>query len=218
MLLQPLFTTSSGLSRSIKVPPGTCQLLKEHIEGITVKCGLKVIQYKDNPPHWASSEPSREIDNETVSYLVSQHNEWYATYYERLREWAEKPPSEYEEMTPEFFERIWYGFSPLFIPLHRWSGEYYQEEMQKLLDIMTGTRIGFGDTDPLSKQQAFNVIRLFESILDTNNTCLELVGDELLTSDEYMWCPECGASSSDEVKVDSDNCPICPECHKPFEC
>jgi hypothetical protein len=197
------FTFSSGINEVMKVPVGTCDSILKHVETVTKKGGLKIIKYRDNPYHWESCEPSKDLDNLTVSNLVRNHNSWVERLYINMNLWSKTSPKESEDMTPEFMKSIWYGLSMLRLPICRWSGDFYKEEMQRIFDVMRGEfdiGIDWGET-PLTPKQAMGVIHLFEVYLDENDVRLELPDgwtDRLLDADEYEWCDKCGAIPIDQ--------------------
>lgn len=212
------FMFQTSLKNPMKVQIGTCEKIREHVEHITEECGLKIEQFEDNSPHWERYEPSDSVDDKTASNLVRQHNGWVEWLYGRLAEWSKNPPKEYEEMTPEFAETVWHGFSKLHLPVERWSADYYQEEMQRLFDVMRGEDDDeiIWNGDPLTPRQAAEVINLFDMYLDKHDVRLELPqgwDDQLLNADEYAWCPEHGAIPVDDTEYDEENDNVlCPEC------
>ena len=211
------FMFAAGLKNTIKVPIGMCATIKKHVEHITNVGGLEVTKYKDNPPHWVHYEPNKNVNDKIASGLVHDHNTWVEWIHGQLAEWSKNPPEEYEEMTPEFAETIWYGMSKLNLPVQRWSADYYQGKMQRLFDVMRGeddNEINW-EGKPLTPRQAAEVIHLFDAYLDNHDIRLELPqgsDDYLLTSDEYYWCPEHGAIPCDETEEDGEGNTICPEC------
>ena len=218
------FMFASGLDRTVRVPRGTVDNIRNHIDDTTRQCKLKIVKFGDNPPHWNQYEPAADIDNDTASHLVRGHNRWVELLYEKLGRWTQSPPEEYEELTPEIANELWYGFSMLHLPVHRWSQEYFQEEMQELFDVMRGHDVGgiIWDEEPLAPKQAAAVIQLFESYLDNHDSRLELshghgMDGQLLNKDQYLWCPEDGAIPCHLADEDDEGCAICPECGKAFE-
>lgn len=211
------FMCSAGLKNTMKVPVGTREEIQKHVERITKECGLEIEQYEDNPSHWRRYEPAESVDDKKASSLVRQHNGWVEWLHGRLEVWSKNPPDKYEELTPEFASTIWYGLSKLRLPAQRWSAEYYQQEMQRLFDVMRGEdddEVSWG-TDPLTPRQAADVIHLFDTYLDKHDIRLELPRggeDHLITSDEYDWCPEHGAIPIDDTEEDDEGNIICPEC------
>jgi hypothetical protein len=94
------------------------------------------------------------------------------------------------------------------LPLNRWSGEYYKEEMQRLFDVMRGEKcigIEWGG-EPLTIRQAAEVVQLFEVYLDTHDRSLELLEGEteLRDTDEYYWCDKRGAIPIEEMHDDEE--------------
>lgn len=216
-----LFALSVGLKSTMKVPVGTCNNIREHVETITEECGLEVEQYMNNPPHWRRSEPAESVDDEKAGDLVRLHNNWVKWLHRQMIEWSKNPPEEYEKMTSEFAATIWHGLSKLDLPEQRWSAEYYREEMQCLFDVMRGENddeINW-ETDTLTSRQAVDVINLFSVYLDHHDIRLELPegGDQLYSSDEYEWCPKHMAIPIDDVKEDEDGHMFCPECEESLE-
>lgn len=209
------FGLSSGLSKPIKVPIGTCDKIKNHINEVTEKLQLKVEQYRDNPPHWTNCSPSSEVPDDVASQYVFEHNRWVRQIYADLSTWSETPPDEYEELTPEFARTIWYGLATLYLTYDRWTEETYVAEMEKCFEVMQGREtdgVGFGEK-PLTKRQAAAVIWLFSEYLDRADVRLEVPNgrDYLVTDDEYAWCPKHGAWHYDDVEEHSDDGdPICP--------
>jgi hypothetical protein len=212
------FMFTSGIKDTMKVPVGTCEKIREHVERITEECSLKVKQFEDNSLYWERYEPAECVDNDTASCLVRFHNNWVEWLHGRLETWSKNPPKKYEEMTPEFVETVWHGFFKLQLPFDRWSAEYYQEEMQRLFDVMRGEEDDgiIWNGDPLTPRQAAEVIHLFDTYLDKHDVRLELPqgwDDHLLNSDEYDWCPEHGAIPVEDTEYDETNDTIlCPEC------
>lgn len=211
-----MFSFSTGLNKSIKVPKGKCEEIKAAVEWITKEAGLEVEKYMENPPHWKSYTPAKNIKDNRACELVRDHNAWVQRLYKNIAEWSKNPPKDYEEMTPEFASSIWYGLDTLDIPISRWSKEYYKQEMQELFDIMTGSEdfpTEWGEKK-LTPKQAAAVIHLFEEYLDEHDIRLELPkgGDTLLDSDEYFWCENHGAiphDEAEETKRGKIRCPIC---------
>ncbi|MCB1714250.1 MAG: hypothetical protein KDK05_03850 [Candidatus Competibacteraceae bacterium] len=209
------FDLSQGISKAIQVPIGTCEEIRQHVDEVTASGGLKVIQYKNNPPHWDRYTPSTEVPNEIASNIVINHNRFVRWLYYGLAEWSKNPPKECEELTPEFAASIWYGLSTLELPVERWSSDYYQTEMQKLFNVMTtGECDGIAwTTDKLTRQQAIDVVHLFESYLDRHDIRLEMpIGRDYFT-DEYVWCENCGIVADEDSWWDSDrDAAICAHC------
>lgn len=195
-----LFDLSSGLKKPITVPKGTCEDIKTHIEKTTKEAGLKVVQFKDNPPRWNSHTPATDVDDETASHVVFEHNRFIRELYGDLALWSQTPPEgETETLTPEFADAIWYGLSTLNLSYDRWSASAYIEQMGTLFQAMTkgesgGVYFGNGE-ETLSLRQAADVIILFSMYLDRHDVRLDLPEgrDFLATSDETLWCEKCSA-------------------------
>lgn len=215
------FQLASGLSKTIRVPVGTCDAIKKHFVQVTETLGLEVVQFKDNSPHWNRYTPPAEIPNYTASNTVFGHNRFVRELYDDLAEWSENPPKEYEELTPEFAKSIWYGFSMLDLDYDRWIEDVYVDEMEMLFEVMQGSErhgISFGE-EALTAKQSAAVISLFSFYFDKDDVRLTLPNDHdyLVTSDDYHWCPSHGAwhwQDVEEANYDYDN----DEINEPLRC
>ena len=198
-----LFSFSQGINQTIKVPKGTIDMIKDWIEEVTLKLGLKITQYLDNPKYWECYEPDESISNEIASEYVEQHNSTVRQFYHDLQRWVKNPPEDYDELTPEIAQTFWHGLEMLRLPYHRWSKEYYTNEMEHLFDVMTRgeSREVSWNTKKLTLKQAASVIHLFETYLDYHDVRLELPykRDFLVDDNQYHWCPNHGAIYNDDV-------------------
>lgn len=213
-LYRIFFNFSIGLKKTIKVPIGTYEVLRNHVDEVTDMLGLKVEQYKENHPCWNRHSPPEGIDNGIACEVVADHNRFVRKFYRDLQKWSSNPPKDYEELTPELAKTIWYGLMTLSLTHDRWTRDAYIVEMEKLFDVMCGEEtdgIEF-DEEALTPKQAAAVIALFAPYLDRDDVRLELPNnhDYLVTSDEYYWCPVHGAWHENDVEVDDEGNVICP--------
>lgn len=203
------FELSSGLSKEIIIPVGTCEAIKSHFEKVTKELGLKVEQCGNNPPRWNTSVPPSHISDYTAATTVFSHNRFVRELYNNLGKWSEEPPDgETELLTPEFAKSIWYGFSMLRLEYHRWTEEVYIEEMQTLFEAMRdGESGGILFEGILTADQAAAVISLFSTYFDKDDVRLALPNnrDWLETSDDYYICPSHGVWHYEDVMSDYDD-------------
>lgn len=198
MWMKTYFQLSSGLAKTIQVPVGTCAALKQHFEEVTKKLKLEVVQYKNNPPHWNRYTAAKDVPDYIAGKTILAHNRFVRELHRDLAAWSEKPPNEpTEDLTPEFAQQIWYGFSMLELTYDRWVKDVYVEEMETIFDVLQGKEangISFS-AEPLTAKQAAEVIGLFSAYFDKDDVRLEVPNgcDFLVTNDEYLWCPSHGA-------------------------
>lgn len=194
------FGFSRGLSRPVMVPKGTMASIISHVEEIEAKLGLEREQYLENPVHWKSRGwPAADLKDEILCEWVEKHNRWVRWLYDRLAEWAEKPVTDGEEITPEHAKAFWHGLQILRVDPDRWTGDYYRTRMEELYEVMRGRpTAGISINVPkLTPKQAGAVIYLFSDFLDPKDLRLEVPKgcDHLASSydGEYDWCSRCGA-------------------------
>lgn len=225
------FSLSSGLKSPLYAPKGELARIIAHVEYVTEKLGLKLEQWQDNPPRWVSTVPADKVDDETLCRVARDHNRWVVDLYRSFGQWSNEPVADGDVITPQDARLFWYGLSEIDVPVSRWTGEYYREEMEVLYEVMRGRPtqgINF-DAEPLTVAQAKEIVILFSSFLDADDQRLDVcVGqDELSASDEYVWCEKCGAVYEDDIFgcdpprmpcKDPDDCPIKRENPEWFEC
>jgi len=91
MSYHTFFTLAAGLKKPIRVPKGTLAACQDHIERVERCLGFETTQYGDNPPHWKSTEPKDDVDDELFCDVASAHNRWVRWLYEKIGEWARTP-------------------------------------------------------------------------------------------------------------------------------
>ena len=91
MRYHTFFTLAAGLKKPIRVPKGTLAACQDHIERVERCLGFETTQYGDNPPHWKSTEPKDDVDDELFCDVASAHNRWVRWLYEKIGEWARTP-------------------------------------------------------------------------------------------------------------------------------
>lgn len=214
--MRTYFELSSGLAKSITVPSGTCESLKRHFEEVTRKLQLEIVQHKDNPPRWNRRTAPKSVSDYVAGKTISAHNQFVRELHDDLAKWSQSPPENEptEELTPEFAESIWYGFSMLSLAHDRWTRDFYIEEMEVIFDVLQGTErhgIVFGEK-ALTAKQAAAVITLFSSYFDHDDVRLDLPNgrDWLEASDETYWCPFHGCWHRQDVEEDSYGNVVCP--------
>lgn len=91
MSYHTFFTLAAGLKKPIRVPKGTLAACQDHIERVERCLGFETTQYGDNPPHWKSTEPKDDVDDELFCDVASAHNRWVRWLYGKLAEWSRTP-------------------------------------------------------------------------------------------------------------------------------
>ena len=210
-----------GLSQTIMVPVGTCKAIETHFEEVTQKLDLEITQRDGLSRHWTQFTPPKHIPHRVASETVFAHNRYVRQLYDDLDKWILNPPKEdYEEMTPQWAKKHWYGFSTLSPPYDYWV-QVHVGKMQVIFDALQGASndIIF-PANPLTSKQAVEVIRLFSEYFDKDDIQLELPNNYtfLVTSDECYWCPSHGAwlwpdveeANFDYEKLEIKDDLICP--------
>lgn len=208
------FSFSTGLSKPLKVPKGTLASITSLVEEVERLLKLEREQYMDNPPHWTSKSKRFDgLDDKLVCEMVSRHNRWVRSLYERFGKWTKQPVKDGELITPEQAASFWHGLELLSVDPERWTADYYREQMERLYEVIRGREtdgVSFNAKKPLTTEQADAVIMLFAEFLDTHDIRLAVpVGCDHLASSqdgEYHWSSTCGAISEDDVEHHAKKC------------
>ena len=219
------FDFSSGLAKSLKVPAGTKQSIKEHVEEIERILGLKRTKYESNPTHWDHFDPEYRngfpsVDDETLCKTVQGHNAWVRSLYRNFGEWAEKPfkgskGKRAETISTMDAEKFWHALTELSVGPSRWTPDYYIDRMEHLYEVIRGREsegVTFG-AKALTTKQAAAVINMFSPFLDSGDRRLDVPNgyDYLASSYDggYDWCEKCGPMHPDDVDgCRKRKCPI----------
>lgn len=208
MSYKAFFSFASGINKTIIVPTGTIEKIREHISDIEVTLNISREKYLDNPVYWKHIDYS-SVDDKTLCESAQEHNSTVITFYENLRKWAEESIISGEDLTNEIFQELLVGLQLITVPPNRWTGEYYTAKMETLYEVMRGREyegISFG-AKKLTEKQAAQVILLFSEFLDTHDRRLDVPkGQDYLASSYdggYEWCEICGAVTLDYI---SDRC------------
>lgn len=205
-----LFSMSTGLKEPLRVPKGTFVNIMEHVRHVESVLGLETEQYGNNPPHWKSTRPTTDINDEVFCEEAEEHNKWVRHLYDMFSEWSEKPVVGGEILTTKKQQKFWYALNIIDVPPERWTCDYYRSRMEAIYETMRGREgeeTSF-DEKPLTIKQASAVIRLFESFLDPGDSRLEVPKgyDSLYDADEYWWCDTCGAIANDDIENKLGDC------------
>lgn len=219
MSYKAFFMFSSGISKPMRVPPGTISEMTEHIKCVERVLNIKrvySIQDLRNPcGHW-DTRGLKDIDDKTLCEWAEKHNRQVEWFYYLLKRCSESPPAEFEELTPEVASSIWPGLEMIHVEAHRWTRDYYQARMEAFYSVMRGNEeegITF-DEEPLSIRQAAAVIRLFAEYLDKHDIRLDVPRDRdyLASSDDggYDWCDTCGCAVvlEDAIFCETEGCAL----------
>lgn len=212
------FSMSVGLAKPHTVPKGTLLACQRHVAKVEAVLGLKAEKYLDNPAHWPSFRPSKEIKDEVLCETVRTHNRWVRWLYDRLAEWAHKPPTgETEELTPADAQTFWHGLEELEVPFDRWTSDYYRDRMEHAYEVLRGRESEGAtfDEKALTPRQAAAVIRVFSEWMDKGDVRLDVPkGCDYLASSAdggYDWCERrgCGPMHPDDAaRCRKRKCPL----------
>lgn len=163
---------------------------------------------------------AKTVSDEDYCDAVEKHNSMVRWFYEECsvagKEATEQRP---EGISPEMAKNLFIGLQQLRVPPEKWTSEYYQARMEAIYSTLRGrSEEGMTfDSEPLSINQARDVIVLFSQFLDSHDIRLEVCkGHDGLTnsySEGYFWCQKCGAVDYDDLpdEFDRDES-VCPEC------
>ena len=203
MDFKTLFTFTRGLVGEVQVPARFLERALTHVADVERRLGLEVTQYRDNPPHWRSTTPTKNVSDEEYCTLAERHNAWVRDFYSDLARWQKTPPKDAEPLTPADAARFWYGLREIQVPVQRWTDSYYCRRMEYVYEVLRGRdcEATTGFDEPLSPQQAADVVRLLDQWLDRWDLRLAVVrgGDRRQDGDQYSWCCICGAVDEDEL-------------------
>jgi len=209
-----LFSFSSGLSKTIRVPRRTIAAIQAHVAEVEAALHLTTEQYLNNPPHWTRNDFS-DIDDKVFCDTAREHNAWVCWLYRYLAAWSKTPPKPSEALTPKIAKTFWHALEPITVPVERWTRDYYIDRMKHLYVVMrAGEHNGVTfDSKKLTTEQARDVIVLFSEFLDPTDCRLDvpLGTDELAASDDggYEWCEKCGAVLYEDAQdCRKRGCPI----------
>lgn len=214
MSFRVYFDMSTELSKPITVQKGTLAKIEEDIHRTEEGLGLEIGQYKDNPPHWKSTEPKEGVSDETYCQIVESHNRFISWLYKHLEACSEKPFFDGEVITPKQSSKFWHGLQTIKVPVKRWSRDYYVARMEEMYEALRGRGEDYSlNSKALTERQAADVICLFGQWLDTHDCRPDVPKghDYLATSDDggYYWCEKCGAvTEQDAENCTKRKCPI----------
>jgi hypothetical protein len=196
MSFRVFFELSTGLSKPIIVPKGTLSEIINQIKKTETELGFKTTQFRDNPPHWESTEPKDGVSNKQLCNIVEEHNTFVRWLYGLFERCTKDPPKDGETITPEDASKFWHGLQLIDVSPDRWTGDYYQQRMIALYEAMRGreTEGNIFDAKPLTIKQANGVINLFSQYLDLEDIRLDVpIGYDYLTTEdeEHIWCDKC---------------------------
>lgn len=204
MSYHTFFSMSSGLSGPLKVPKGTLESIMKHVKSVEETLGFQIHEYNGVKYQWMQ-HTMKEVSDKVLCEIAEDHNRRIRYLYEQLGEWSQKPPAEFEVITPEDAQQFWYSLHDITVPPERWTREYYVARMESLYEVMRGREsegVTFGEK-PLTERQAAQVINLFSAFLDGNDCRLDVPkGHDYLASSYdggYVWCEKCGAVTDDHM-------------------
>jgi hypothetical protein len=214
MSYKTFFTFSAGLTKTIKVPVGTKESIKTHIEWIERTLSIEREKYLNNPENWKHND-YLNIKDDVLCKSAEKHNDWVRRVYEDLQDWSKKEPETFEEITNKDFQMFLPALSFITVKPERWTGDYYTKRMEVLYEVMRGREkegISF-DVKPLTEKQASQVIVLFSEFLDHEDRRLMVPKnrDDLASSYDggYEWCEKCGAITyEDSLNCKKRGCPL----------
>lgn len=224
-----LFSFSTGLAKTIRVPKGTNERITRHVANLEQTLGLErerpYTPEGQEPKGWRWSNLGTRLDDfkdaeshfrsdETLCSLLSKHRQFVKWLYKSLDEWAKTPPAEAEDLTPEQAVEWWHALHTPEPPLARWSRDYYVAKMEDVYKTLRGRDNGDFwkyDGPPLTPEQASGVIGVFEQWLDNHDMRLEVPHDcdGLRSSYDggYTWCETCGAVAEEyRPEAEAGNC------------
>lgn len=218
MSVHVFFDFSVGLSSPLRVPKGTLDSILAHVRRVENTFGLETTQYRDNPPHWKSTSPSKKVTDEIYSSVAGEHNAWVRDLYRKFGEWSKSPVVGGEELTPEKAKAFWHALTSIEVPPERWTDDHYRDRMEHLYEVMRGREsegVTF-DAKALTAKQAAAVILIFDQFLDPGDLRLDVPNgrDYLASSSDggYDWCEKCGPMVWDDVgDCRKRGCPLLKE-------
>jgi len=213
MRYNTFFSLTSGLRDTLYVPAGTIAKVEsqmqetERVLGIERKTYQGVTRWRT----WPHTPPGDLSDDDYCS-TVEDHNSCVQWFYRVVAESSGKPATdETEPLTPERAETFWFALKCLEVPLDRWTADYYRARMEACYECLRGRGAEGMEliAEPLSEQQAGDVIAMFSRWLDRDDIRLRVIkGTDMLT-DEYAWCSRCGAVEWDQINEGEDVCEQC---------
>lgn len=218
MSYKSYFFFAAGINQTIKVSKGTKKWVEDNIQQTEQDLNIEREQYLDNPIRWKYSH-YKDIKDKVLCETAQRHNDFIKRFYDHMSECSNKPPIEFEEITPDEFKEYLIGLNTIDVKPERWTGEYYTEQMQLMYEVMRGRGEDEGiylDAPKLSIKQAGAVIRLLSEFLDNDDRRLDVPkGQDYLASSYdggYEWCEQCGAITwDDSLYCKKRKCPLIKE-------
>lgn len=218
MSFKVYFTFAAGLKEAMKVRSGMIAVVRKSIADVEESLGIQREVY-NGETRWNSfplCKNAEKISDEDYCNAVENHNRTVRWFYERLREWSKKPPTdETELLTPEIFGELLIGLQTLDVPVERWSNDYYRARMESFYEAIRGREsegMSF-DAKSLTEHQAASVIVLLSQWLDSGDIRLDVIKgtDQLAASYDggYSWCESCGAVDPNDIDEDEEKCRKC---------
>lgn len=205
-----IFSFSVSISKPMRIPVGTIYEIEDRIKKTETALRFTREKYLKNPERWVSHDIGKDVDDKTACRVVSEHNQYSFWLWWWLSEWANKTPDGNTEiLTVEKSAELFPFLGQLSLSPDRWTGDFYQEQMVELYEVMRGREtngISF-DVKALTPAQADAVINFFSRHLDTRDIRLAVPKghDYLARSDDggYSWCDKCYCAI---VEQDVGNC------------
>lgn len=220
MSFKVFFDFSVGFSKTLYFCKGTYKRVLEGVNATERRLKIRR-QYCRGACRW-NNFPLVDggISNEEYCDAVEKHNSLVEWFYEQCSQAPCEPQQGREEaITPGMASNLFIGLRQLTVRPERWTYEYYQSRMEAMYDTLRGRpREGMiFDSEPLSIEQARDVIVIFAQYLDSHDIRLDVCrGHDSLTnsySEGYFWCDQCGAISYDDLPYEFDtNNDRCDKC------
>lgn len=225
MSFKVFFDLSTGFKCDLYFRPGTFDRVHQTINSTERRLGIRREYYR-GVCRW-KSRPLVNPQTSDTEYCdaVEEHNATVHWFYDACCKATTKPTETLtEKITPKMAQNLFIGLRQLDVPPERWTREYYQARMDSIYETLRGRQSeGMSlNSDPLTIEQARDVIVLFSQYLDRYDIRLDVCrGEDTLTdsySDGYFWCTKCGAVNYDDLPHDFDmDSELCDECAEKTE-
>lgn len=214
------FDFSTGFERIMFFRKGTYERILFAINKTERRLGIRR-EYYEGACRW-NRWPlvAKTVSDKDYCDAVEQHNSMVRWFFEECLEAGyEATEQRPEGISPDMATNLFIGLQQLTVPTENWTHEYYQARMEAIYSTLRGrSEEGMTfDSEPLSINQARDVIVLFAQYLDLHDIRLEVCkGHDRLTnsySEGYFWCSKCGAVDYNDLPDDfNTDESVCPEC------
>lgn len=220
------FDFSVGFNTTLFFRKGTYERVLLAVNETERRLGIRREYYEGSCRwnHWPLV--AKTVSDKDYCDAVEKHNSIVRWFYEECSKASNEATKQRPEaISPDMATNLFIGLQQLTVPVQKWTYEYYQARMEAIYDTLRG-RPEEGmtfDSEPLSIEQARDVVVLFAQYLDSHDIRLEVCkGHDSLTnsySEGYFWCSKCGAVDYDDLpdEFDTDKS-VCPECVTNGDC